>query len=217
MLSICNNKIVGLVPQFFFSLVLIFATSCGNGNDTDIFQKGKTWDYTVSLSDSMYQFTNLSLELQKGFFSLLQKKIVWESEYNNNSNGNKIKSSNMTGVYESSDRIWLHPPRFGPLKKLETFPFPEVRFPLEINKRWESSISVVSGYDELNGKKVISDYTITHVIGDSICEIYAKSKVDSIESVFEAYFTFHTKKGFLSFSYFEDSVNIIEIKLIESL
>ncbi len=41
-----------------------------------------------------------------------------------------------TGIIEDKDRIWLHPPRNGIFKILEYSPFPEIRFPVKLNKKW---------------------------------------------------------------------------------
>tara|TARA_B100000795_G_scaffold99684_1_gene73303 strand:+ start:271 stop:927 length:657 start_codon:yes stop_codon:yes gene_type:complete len=211
------NKIVGIVPQFFILILIVSAfTGCNKANN-EIYHSGKNWNYVVELSDTTYTFTSLSLETQSGMFSLFQNKIIWKSEYIDNTNGGKVSATSTTGVYEENDRIWLHPPRFGPLKILEAFPFPDVRFPMKINDSWSNSITVIRGFEELNGQKIKSSYTLTDIKGDSIFEIYAKSNLESLGSKFEAYFTFHRKKGFTDFRFVQDSTNIIEIKLIESL
>ncbi|PXV64085.1 hypothetical protein CLV62_11143 [Dysgonomonas alginatilytica] len=42
-----------------------------------------------------------------------------------------------TGVKETSEKIFLHPPRFKEYAILEFCPFPLIHYPLEIGKNWE--------------------------------------------------------------------------------
>lgn len=192
--------------------MLTVLVGCKNSNN-NVFKSGKKWYYSIELSDSTYEFSNLTLEATGGLFFLVQDKVVWNAQYTDNSNGNKIHTTSTTGVYEDKNRIWLHPPRMGPLKMLEAFPFPEVRFPFEINKSWNNSIKVIHGFEKLNGKKVISNYKIDQVYGDSICEISAKSIIDSLDIKHHAKFTFHYAKGFTDMTFIVDTAIFTSLSL----
>lgn len=47
-----------------------------------------------------------------------------------------------TGVVENDKNVWLHPPRNGFFKSLETCPFPYIKKGQEIEKKWQDSMSI---------------------------------------------------------------------------
>ena len=50
--------------------------------------------------------------------------------------------SELTGMIQNTDRVWAHPPRTRSFEMLEINPFPEIRYPLKINKQWKSELKV---------------------------------------------------------------------------
>lgn len=68
-------------------------------------------------------------------FDSAQTAIIWSEDIE------KIKKKHIsTGIIENNHRIWMHPPRFGKFSILEYSPFPEIRFPLNINHKWTNSL-----------------------------------------------------------------------------
>ncbi len=47
-----------------------------------------------------------------------------------------------TGIVDNPSNLWMHPPRSGTLKVLETCPFPYVKFPLEQGSSWSDQILI---------------------------------------------------------------------------
>jgi hypothetical protein len=130
-----------------------------------------------------------------------------------NIDGSSTEAKSTTGIVQTEEKLWLHPPRIGPLKKLEGFPFPEINFPLEEGKTWESSISVVSGFDELNGKVVKSRYAVKSTRG--LWEISAESEIEGYNKKHTAIFIFDTNSGFKSMTFFIDNELFVELKEID--
>ena len=191
-------------------LILISAlvlNSCQE-DSSGVYKKGNTHKYKVNLPDSTINITKLELKIESSTFLLFQTKINWVLAYSN-TDGSSTEAKSTTGIVQTKERLWLHPPRSGPLKKLEGFPFPEINFPLEEGKTWESSISVVSGFEELNGKVVKSRYTVKS-IGD-LWEISAKSEIEGYNKNHTAIFIFDMNSGFKSMTFFIDNKLFIEI------
>lgn len=47
-----------------------------------------------------------------------------------------------TGIIESKERVWLHPPRHDEFLFLEYSPFPEIRFPLTDGNKWKWQLNI---------------------------------------------------------------------------
>ena len=73
---------------------------------------------------------------------------------------------------------------------------------------WESSISVVSGFEELNGKVVKSRYTVKS-IGD-LWEISSKSEIEGYNKNHTAIFIFDMNSGFKSMFYLFPGGNLFQ-------
>lgn len=202
-----------------YCLLFIIISSCttiGKGP----YRPGNQQEFEVTLNDSLYSFSNLNLKISEGSFLVLQQKVIWEGHYTNHTDGSTSMTTSTTGIVQNENRIWLHPPRIGPLEMLEAFPFPEVRFPLEVGRTWESSINVVSGFKELNGKKVSSVYK---VIRDSVSvsngeteiwEIHASAQVEDDPRLFKVKYHFSSDTGFNFFNYTIDEKPFARIKLV---
>ncbi|WP_426491876.1 hypothetical protein [Hymenobacter sp. 102] len=67
-----------------------------------------------------------------------QKAISWADRRN--------RTTNFTGVKESVDGVWIHPPRFNQYAILELSPFPEVKKPCKKGQEWDWELGVGSQY-----------------------------------------------------------------------
>lgn len=199
-----------------FSVLFVGCTSLGDGP----YNPGDLYEFDIELQDSLYTFSDLNLKIMESSFFVLQQKVVWEGHYTDHSTGSSSKTTSTTGIVQNENKIWLHPPRIGPLELLEAFPFPEVRFPLKPGQTWKSSINVVSGFKELNGKKVISDYI---VIGDTVTplnsqlrtwEIHARSEIEDDSRSFEVRYQYSPEKGFIWFNYTIDDKPFAQLELV---
>jgi len=205
--------------QIFILITFLTSTSCEKSGDGP-YKAGEKQSFDVFVTDTTVHFSSLTLEVSQNTFFLFQQKVIWRAQFDR-TDGSSVAESSTTGVMQNENKVWLHPPRVGSLEFLEAFPFPEVRFPLEIGKTWKNSISVASGFEELNGKTIHSDYEIISddagVNGpeeDEIWEIHAQSFIDGDDRKFEAIYVFHHEDGFIGYTYLIDSVIFAEVKLI---
>ncbi len=197
--------------------MIITFISC-NENSKGIYYVDLKQEFNVLLNDSNFKFNYLDLTITNTSFFLLQKKIIWKGEYSE-SDGSKTVTENITGVFENSEKLFLHPPRFGPFELLEAFPFPLVELPLLSGKKWQNSINVVSGHKDLNGKVVNAVYEVEELemVMDSIktWKITAASEIEGDNRNFEAVFLFNEAFGFTDFNYSLNGLPFAHIKLKE--
>lgn len=132
------------------------------------------------------------------------------------------RSVSSTGVVENDQNIWIHPPRQGFFKCLETCPFPYLKFGLNEGDTWQDKMSIGQNWsDPLWGEwegRLLLDYTYTMggnskvktPFGDLDCaEINATASSNIGQSKLEAVFS--SKFGFIALDY--TLFNGIEISL----
>jgi hypothetical protein len=54
----------------------------------------------------------------------------------------QIGTLSMSGIYDDSTGIWIHPPRDYYFQILEFSPYPYIKFPLAVNRKWKWSLEV---------------------------------------------------------------------------
>jgi len=202
----------------FFAMSSIFLSGCSNER-MPIYNEGETQIFNVTLADESVECNFLELHVMPGKFFLLQDNIIWKAEFSF-ADGSKVESESHTGLLNSTSRVWLHPPRIGPLEILEAFPFPDIRFPIEVGSEWKNSIKVVSGFAELNGKNIKSNYELISLkpgtsVYDTLWEIHAVSTFESSKSKYYAKYLFSKNLGFVNYRYEIDSLFFAEITLVE--
>jgi len=69
--------------------------------------------------------------------TLNQIKVNWAPSLND-----IFKKTAGTGVIENKLKIWMHPPRYNEFSILEYSPFPYVKFPLEIGRKWNWELAL---------------------------------------------------------------------------
>ena len=55
-------------------------------------------------------------------------------------------SFNRTGIVENSNNIWIHPPRKGFFRCLETCPFPYAKLPLQVGNKWSDKMKISNSW-----------------------------------------------------------------------
>ena len=195
---------ISLIVILIATLTLYSCQEDSNG----IYKKGDIHKYEVKIPDYTINITKLELKIESSAFLLFQTKINWVLAYSS-TDGSSTEAKSTTGIVQTEEKLWLHPPRIGPLKKLEGFAFPEINFPIEEGKTWESSISVVSGFEELNGKVVKSQYVVKSI--GELWEISTESEIEGYENKHTAIFLFDMNSGFKSMTYFINKELFVEI------
>ena len=114
-----------------------------------------------------------------------------------------------TGIIDNPFNIWLHPPRTGAFKTLETCPFPYVKFPLEEGASWKDQLQVSEQWSLglWNGDMI---FNVTYeVVGKRQFEVdnikydcwLIKSKASSEAGISELMAVYHEDEGFMELSY----------------
>jgi len=112
---------------------------------------GRRWDIQPEKQDQITIQYEYAFEDEKKFKAYnLNKKLVdrpWSYE-------------SVTGIIENEERIWIHPFRSNQFVTNEVAPFPQVRLPLEVGKRWTSRIAMYEGWGDWENKTVYSKYEV---------------------------------------------------------
>lgn len=116
------------------------------------FNKKCIEDHTISCID--YAIDSLSSKYTIDYINLLVFKNTADNDLSNtqtiikydyfNNSGGSILYGEQTGVVEDSTQIFLHPPRSFNFSITEFAPFPYLKLPLEIGKRWNGELHIPS-------------------------------------------------------------------------
>lgn len=123
-----------------------------------------------------------------------------------------LRFNSMSGVIENERNLWMHPPRDFYFEMLEINPFPFVKFPLEIGKKWDWKLGIGDQWSdkrwkewqgnienncqyEITGRKTIN--TSFGALDCYVIEGHAKSKIG--ETRLKSFF--HTTYGFVVLHY----------------
>jgi hypothetical protein len=107
-----------------------------------------------------------------------------------------------TGIIENQYRVWMHPPRHNQYCLTELSPFPDFRKNTIVGDTYATSLSIDLGWDNWDGKKIISTYTIkdcNHQSIDTVWTIEAISQFGEFTNT--AKFIFNERMGFTSIEY----------------
>jgi hypothetical protein len=217
------SKIKSPITQSLYSRLVIlisaiFLSGCSNER-LPIYNEGEVQIFNVTLADKSVECNYLELHSMPGKFFLLQDNIIWKAEFSF-ADGSKVESESHTGLLNLTSRVWLHPPRIGPLEILEAFPFPDIRFPIEVRNEWKNSLKVVSGFDELNGKTIKAEYKLNSIkpgtiLSDTLWEIHSVSSFEGSKSKYYAKYLFSKNLGFVNYRYEIDTAFFAEITLMK--
>ncbi len=150
-----------------------------------------------------------------------QMEIIWTSD-----KAELAKKNWNTGIIEDTKRIWMHPPRHDVFSILEYSPFPQIHFPIFVNKTW--TWELLPGKNWVNEKynvkaSDIFKYKFTILEGSDIkspisvsklkCyKVYAKTTNRIKETSFVG--LFNDKYGFLKMVFYNIDNSTIEMELI---
>lgn len=126
------------------------------------------------------------------------------------------------GVVENEDEIWMHPFRFNQYNFTEVAPFPEVKLPLEVGKKWSGNLNIMNGWGDWDNSKGNMSYEVqtreaieTRYSRIENCwKITSKSKYNFGESYLD--FWFSEELGFVRMEYnnYGDQQLVIELENI---
>ena len=124
------------------------------------------------------------------------------------------------GIIENVEKIWIHPMRQNQYKFTEVAPFPEVTFPLEIGKTWESTLNINNGYGDWAYTSGVSEYEVlekdTISFNNENIEFWEiESKSNFPFGISELNYKFNVNYGFIEMNYKNYANETLDIKMIE--
>ncbi|MEL7123823.1 MAG: hypothetical protein AAFO07_30570, partial [Bacteroidota bacterium] len=139
-----------------------------------------------------------------------------------------IPETELTGLIENSEKIFIHPPRNNGFSITEMSPFPELELPLEVGKTWSTTLSLPQEWSDITKVEfegtanVYADYTI--VGKETLASPFGKREVWKIEATgrsnklgtSKSVFYFHEEIGFLRLHYFnvDDSQIVLNLQRV---
>lgn len=125
------------------------------------YEPNKAWIYKAKFLDQESDATRtdtITLKTYNERFMMTQNKLTWQL---NRESEDQVET---TGFEESSNRIWLHPPRFdGYYQFTEYSAFPEIRYPLEKGRSWKTQLTLGTYATEESGSQMTMKYEIKRI------------------------------------------------------
>ncbi len=156
-----------------------------------------------------------------------QKTMIWKY----NINGNSKKELEMfsigwdkvdsTGFIENTAKIFIHPPRHNQYSITEVAPFPQIIYPIELNKEYKSLNFIGSGWGDWSNLKMIYNYKIIGktkiTISNNTYDCWIIQSISESElGLSTLKFLFNEQVGFVKMSYsFYDNTKI-ELQLFKT-
>ena len=216
--------------RHLFGLLLIpcFLHSCAwNENDDNrIYLPGKTFQFQVDYYDAdgkRLKIESLQLEVLDGFYpERKQTQIKWTLSQNT---GDSPTLTEVTGVVDSKDYFFLHPPRCGDLHILSFAEFPQIPGSTVANPELgftaEGKISMVKSFEgiQVNGVSTSRSYDGTQELIElpfgrvKTIPIIATAH-SSIGEIRGKYF-FHPELGFIRMDYTLPDSSLLSIYLLD--
>jgi len=128
-----NNSIYNLGKEFVFNIKI-------TENDSTFFLKENEEDnFELSNDIDSLKISEIHLTVIKPRIFKRTNKNQTEVCYSEEPNPKTISH---TGIVENTENIWIHPPRSGFFKSLETCPFPYIKLNNDIGYKWTDSMSI---------------------------------------------------------------------------
>ena len=205
--------LIGIV--YFGSKMLGFKKTV----DNPVYGPSSKWVYEATFFDLDGQVINtdtVTLTTYDERFLLVQNKITWSL----NKRDGSFEAMEMTGIVETGQEIWIHPPRFkGYYEFTEYAPFPELNYPLKINKIWTGTLSLGTYATEKTGSKLDKEYFVKSIDTLSLTPIITESKIIGIGKcglgTYKNEFTFNSQNGFTSMQYTKQTGEQLILELID--
>ncbi|WP_052345324.1 hypothetical protein [Alkaliflexus imshenetskii] len=154
-----NNVIFNAGCVFVYDYEIII-----DGLKYKLNSNGSIWDDSFGLVKEIDDTLNLEIHLLVPEFLKSDRTNKNQTEvcYLFSSDLNRFSR---TGIVENSDNVWIHPPREGFFRALETCPFPYIKLPIEVGAQWSDKMTIGAHWsNELWGvwsNKLVLNYNYT--------------------------------------------------------
>ena len=160
-----NNSIYTLGKEFVFNINIL------DNNSNYFLKKNETDTFKLTENIDSLKISEIHLTVIKPKLFKRTNKRQTEVFYSYEPNPTSVST---TGIVENNKNIWVHPPRNGFFKSLESCPFPYVKLDKPIGYKWTDSMSIGNHWSnkkwgEWEGRLLLNyEY-----------EIVGKEKIDS--------------------------------------
>ena len=146
--------------QLIIVTTIFLGFSCSNKplscfNDNCVYLPNNQVSFDAFFVDSMADTTRYQIQLITSTHRFLfQNKLKYIVERIPNKRlPEKFLSESTTGFIESSERIWLHPPRTAQFKFItQLAPYPEVLLPIKVGDSLSGSINMLGNWGDWSGE-----------------------------------------------------------------
>lgn len=198
-----NNRIYTPGREFVFSFKII-------DNDSTYFLKDNTpYPYELAKNNDSLIVSDIYLTVIKPRVFQRTNGKQTEVYYSYNPTPSTVSS---TGIVENDKNIWIHPPRDGFFKALETCPFPYIKLDSPIGYKWTDSMSIGAHWSnkkwgEWSGRlllnyeyEIIGKEKIHSTLGEVDCIVINATATSKIgQSKLKSYYS--EKYGFIKLEY----------------
>ncbi|MHC5353712.1 hypothetical protein ACYSNX_05955 [Myroides sp. LJL115] len=237
---------------FVFLLLIIYGSSNAQQYDKVFIEKSKVDKNNVvyRVGSNFYYMVKIQSENKEYYLDKAQKDSLTTNKNEaideiqlsvvksklfgrTNKNQTEIKYSDYpnptfrtsTGLVDNQENIWLHPPRFGYLKALETCPFPYIKLQERTGFTWTDQMSIAPYWGDprwgvWEGRLLLNytyeiqgQDTLTTPLGElKTTKVYGIATTDIGQSSLVAYF--NETYGFVNLEYtlFNGDIIILELQ-----
>ncbi len=177
-----------------------------------IMASGTRWEFaTESQDEIVYQLE----------FSEYDKIQTEKHQLNKALESRRWMDKGYEGIIENVEEIWMHPMRANQYSFTEVAPFPEVKLPLSVGKKWSGNLTIYDGWGDWSNTsgymqyEVIKQQDLELVYGNlkDCWLIVSKATFPFGES--ELNFWFHPELGFVKKEYLNYGGQTLSIELEE--
>ena len=190
-----------------------------------LIESNQLWKFVSMDSINEHTITKIKMTVTGKPYCELYKQI----EYQLIRKDGKRKLFQRTGLIEDSIEFWTHPPRELLFKILEISPFPQIKKPFEIGKKWDNELKVGSQWCDKRWATWEGDITVksTYVIdrktlintsfGKKECWVVKSHAESSVgNSSLDIYFNEELGFVLLEYTNLNKSKIVLELKRIEN-
>ena len=230
----CKSRLYSLrfLPLTAALVIVTGLWGCGQKNTTleegnSIYTDGRQWTYNVTFSDSSGTvLSSCTLQLSAGASSVSsvlagQKGITYN--YSNCDSAQSFEET--TGVDESAEGIFLHPPRLGAFAFTEVVPFPRITYPAELITSSEVELTVrKSAFKPAENKTF--QHIIERTVTDTIvykdtripCYVIEGRNTNYIKEIgqYKCKYWFSPKYGFVRLLYYKPDSSTVDLVLADT-
>lgn len=163
-------KIIGIIVGAIIVLIILIGglvyigskmMDAKYGTKDPTYAPNKTWIYKAKFLNQRNALTKtdtIELKTYNERFVWTQNKLTWELKHKDE------VQVETTGFEESSNRIWLHPPRFDNYYQFTEYSaFPEIRYPFENGRSWNTKLTLGTYATEESGSQMTMKYEINRI------------------------------------------------------